>query len=656
MASPRVSAFLKAWRRLFRDFWLADQGPWASVALVCCAVLASLSASALLISAAAHGLLFVLGEARWTLVFPYLQPALSLWTLPGLSGPRLVLVLLAAALGVVALGARQAAAWRLRWWALVALLTLLVVGTAVDVAFTEGNGAVMEALNARSAPRFWAAATGLGAIYLLTLPLQYLSGYGQQCLALVWRASATTALQRSYLHNHAYDRLERQASSATDVLIDNPDQRIADDVNRAVFSSTELLFGFCGSLLSLAAYVLVLVRISGWLVLALAASTLIGNVSMVTLVRRLTGLSVRQQGLEADYRYALMHLRSHAEAVAMLRGERVVGLGLLQRFQPLLRNLERVIRWRELVTQGSALYAFVMQFVPYLILASAYFSGRLGLGPLTVGSIAFGQVQVALSFLIDRADAFAGLFASLQRIGDLHQACSSSLPASATPDAEEVRPLSGTALVRIEGLSVGHPQDQRLLIRGLQLTLATGERLLITGPSGCGKTTLLRVLAGLMVPVAGQVRMPPPRDWMLLPQQPFMPLGSLRQQLTFPRRRSAAADAQLRRLMERVGLAQLAARYPSLDAVDDWAHVLSGGEQQRVAIVRLLLQPPRLVLLDEATSATDLASEADLYQQLINTGFTCISVGHRPSLRAFHTRELRLDGRGGWRLLSAGPG
>lgn len=642
-------AFLKEWRRLFRDFWLADLDRLSSLGLVLCAVLAALSASALLISASAHGLLFVLGEARWRLVFPYLQPALRLWHVPGLSMAGLALVMAAAVVGVAALTVRLASPWRRRWWSLLALLILLVVGTAVDVAFTEGNGAVMEALNARQAPRFWAAAMGLGGIYLLTLPLQYFSGYGQQCLALVWRASATTALQRLYLQDHAYDRLERRPALPADGLIDNPDQRIADDVNRVVFSSTELLFGFCGSLLSLAAYVLVLVGISGWLVLALAVSTLIGNVSIATLVRRLTGLSVRQQGLEANYRYALMHLRSHAEAVAMLRGERAVGVGLLQRFQPLLRNLERVIRWRELVTQSSGLYAFVMQFVPYLILASAYFSGRLGLGPLTVGSIAFGQVQAALSFLIDRADAFAGLFASLQRIGDLQQACGSASPPSASPGLAD-RPLAGDPLVRIDGLSVGHPQDQRLLIQGLQLTLDVGERLLITGPSGCGKTTLLRVLAGLMTPVAGQLRMPPRHDWMLLPQQPFMPLGSLRQQLTFPRRRSAAADGQLRRLMDLVGLEQLAARYPSLDAEDDWAHVLSGGEQQRVAMVRLLVRPPRLVLLDEATSATDLASEAHLYDLVRKAGFTCISVGHRPSLRAFHTQELRLDGRGGWQL------
>ncbi|MFM7361176.1 MAG: ABC transporter ATP-binding protein/permease [Cyanobium sp.] len=649
-ASPAFRDFLGEWQRQIRAFWLVDLAPLRGAALLMCAVLASLAGSGLLIGGASHLLRALLGAERLERAFPYLQPALALWHLPG--EPWLLLGLIAGlgVLGVAWLPARLPRALRRRWWALLALLTLLVVATAVDVAFTEGNGAVMEALNARSAPRFWASALGLGAIYLLTLPLQYLNGCGQQCLGLVWRASATTALQRSYLRGYAYDRLERQASAGAARPIDNPDQRIAEDMNRVVFSSTDLLFGFYATLLSLAAYVLVLAKISAWLLVALAGATLIGNVSIAALVRRLAGLSVRQQGLEADYRYALMHLRSHAEGVAMLRGERAVSLGLLQRFQPLLANLERVIRWRELVSQSSGLYAFVMQFVPYVILAGAYFSGRLGLGPLTVASIAFGQVQIALSFLIDRADAFSGLFASLHRVSQLQRACGprGSVPSGPAPVSH---PQAQNALVCIEALSVGHPQGRGLLIEALQLRLAPGERLLISGPSGCGKTTLLRVLAGLLDPVQGSVLLPPERQWMLLPQQPYMPLGSLRLQLTFPRHRSAAADPQLRRLLARVGLAELAERYPSLDAEDDWARVLSGGEQQRLAIGRLLLYRPRLVLLDEATSATDLASESQLYRLLLEENFSLISVGHRPSLRAFHQHELRLDGRGGWQLL-----
>ena len=644
-SAPALGTFLREWRQAIAAFLFGTLSPWRAAALLSCAALAALAASGLLIAGAARLLLAMLGHQRLGMAFPYLVPALELWHLPGQPWLALLLTVVGGGIGLLVLPKSLSSAMHRRWWVLLALLTLLVVGTAVDVAFTEGNGAVMEALNVRNAPRFWASALGLGAIYLLTLPLQYLNGYGQQCLALVWRAGATADLQRCYLRRHAYDRLERRASVEPQSRIDNPDQRIADDLERVVFSSTDLLFGFCATLLSLAAYVLVLVGISGWLVLALVVATLVGNASIATLVRQLSGLSVRQQRLEADYRFALMHLRSHAEGVAMLRGERAVAVGLLQRLQLLLRNLERVIRWRELVTQSSALYGFVMQFVPYLILATAYFTGHMGLGQLTVGSIAFGQVQTALSFLIDRADAFSGLFASLHRVSQLQNACQVD-GASSSPRSDPVP----ACLVQVRGVSVAHPRGGSLLIEDLQLSLARGDRLLISGPSGCGKTTLLRVMAALVDPVAGDVCLPPDHDWMLLPQQPYLPLGSLRQQLTFPRYRSAAVDGALRELLDQVGLFDVSQRYPSLDAVDDWARVLSGGEQQRLSIVRLLLHRPRLVMLDEATSATDLDSERRLYGLLLKDGFTVISVGHRPSLRAFHQRELHLDGRGGWQL------
>jgi len=206
-------------------------------------------------------------------------------------------------------------------------------------------------------------------------------------------------------------------------------------------------------------------------------------------------------------------------------------------------------------------------------------------------------------------------------------------------------------------LAVAHPGGGRPLLEGLDLALTAGQRLLITGPSGSGKTTLLRVLCGLVPAAAGRLQLPAPERILVLPQQPFLPLGSLRDQILFPAAAdpSALGDGELRLLMKQVGLAALAARYPDLGQEEDWSRVLSGGEQQRLGFARLLLRRPALVILDEASSALDLQAEEALYGLLVAAGPTVVSVGHRPSLRAFHHWELALEGGGGWRFAPIMP-
>ena len=237
-------------------------------------------------------------------------------------------------------------------------------------------------------------------------------------------------------------------------------------------------------------------------------------------------------------------------------------------------------------------------------------------------------------------------------------------------------------MLRLEQLVVSHPDRDQPLLGDLDLELHAGERLLVTGPSGCGKTSLLRVLGGLLPPGGGRIVWPSPLTLMVLPQKPYLPLGNLREQLLFPSGGAPLASARpgnpqqeaacgegrvtlpplqhprdddsLRDLLRRVHLQELVQRHPDLAVEQDWERVLSGGEQQRLAFARLLLRSPDLVVLDEATSALDEANEAHLYRLLIDAGCALISVGHRPGLRAFHQRELRLDGQGGWCLRALG--
>ena len=197
------------------------------------------------------------------------------------------------------------------------------------------------------------------------------------------------------------------------------------------------------------------------------------------------------------------------------------------------------------------------------------------------------------------------------------------------------------------------PRSQRCLIRDLSLEVNNHQRLLVVGPSGCGKTSFLRLVSGLWPAAAGHVERPPLGDLMFIPQKPYMLLGSLKEQLCYPLPTDRFSDEQLRHVLEQVRLSQLVSRYPDLEIKQDWPRLLSLGEQQRLAFARLLLNSPCFVVLDEATSALDVATESHLYSLLSERDMAFVSVGHRPTLTAFHDTVLELDGSGAWRLLPA---
>ncbi|MEB3300522.1 MAG: ATP-binding cassette domain-containing protein, partial [Cyanobacteriota bacterium] len=197
------------------------------------------------------------------------------------------------------------------------------------------------------------------------------------------------------------------------------------------------------------------------------------------------------------------------------------------------------------------------------------------------------------------------------------------------------------------------PRSQRTLIRDLNLTVDSQQRLLVVGPSGCGKTSLLRLLSGLWPATTGSVKRPPTSELLFIPQKPYMLLGSLREQLCYPQPPERFSDSQLRHALAEVRLSELVTRYPDLGVKEDWPRLLSLGEQQRLAFARLLLNSPRFVVLDEATSALDVATEKRLYELLVARDLAFVSVGHRPTLTAYHNTVLELDGTGAWRLLPA---
>jgi putative ATP-binding cassette transporter len=282
------------------------------------------------------------------------------------------------------------------------------------------------------------------------------------------------------------------------------------------------------------------------------------------------------------------------------------------------------------------------QVFPLIIQAPRYFARAISLGDVQQTATAFGQVHDALSFFRNAYDDFARYRAVLDRLTGL---LDNDVAARALPHLP-VDEQAGAVVVR--DLTVRRP-DGAPLLEDVSLDLGPGDRLLVTGRSGSGKTTLLRTLAELWPYAEGDVARPTGRRSMFLAQQPYVPLGSLRTALSYPELPETVDDARVREVLGAVSLRHLE---PGLDEEGNWFRTLSPGEQQRLALGRLLLARPDVAFLDEATAALDEGLEYELYTRLRSElpELILVSVGHRSSLEAYHDSRLEIAGEGGWTL------
>ncbi len=366
---------------------------------------------------------------------------------------------------------------------------------------------------------------------------------------------------------------------------------------------------------------------------------IIASVFAFRIGRPLILLNFLQERYNASFRYALVRLRENSENVAFQRGERVEASVLGSRFRDVISNAWAIV-FRSLKFQGFNLaVSQIAQIFTFVVQAPRFFAGQITLGDIQQTGNAFDQVHDSLSFFRNAYDQFASYRAVLDRLTGLLDA-DSAARALPTADVED-----GDGF-QVHDLTVRRP-DERVLVDDLDLDVAAGTSLLVTGPSGGGKTTLLRSLAQLWPYTSGSVRRPADDGSLFLPQQPYLPLGTLRDALAYPGPAKEMDDDHAARLLRQVQLPQLA---DQLDEVDDWARRLSPGEQQRLGFARILVVRPKVVFLDEATSALDEGLEQSLYTLLREElpDMVIVSVGHRSSLRRFHDELLELDADGRW--------
>jgi vitamin B12/bleomycin/antimicrobial peptide transport system ATP-binding/permease protein len=474
--------------------------------------------------------------------------------------------------------------------------------------------------------------------------------YLNQMLQIRWRRWLTHTLLGAWLEDRTYYRLQ-----LTDHGTDNPDQRIADDLAIFCDRTLSLTLGLLSAVVSLVSFVVILWGLSGafslsvgghtfsipgymvWFALAYA---LVGTWLTHAIGRPLVRLNFEQQKFEANFRFALVRFRENAEGIALYHGEAGEMRHLTGRFSDVVRNWWEIMKRQKKLTWFRAGYNQAAVVFPFVVAAPQFFNKTIQLGGLMQTASAFNQVQDALSWFVNAYVQLAEWKATVDRLTSFHNATAQARYA-AQHQAGVTVTCAEQADFTAENVHIALPNGKSLLAP-VDLILPPRSSVLVTGPSGSGKSTLFRALAGIWPFGRGTIKQPATARVLFLPQKPYLTIGTLRDQLTYPARGDAFTDSVLRQTLRDCGLPQLVDR---LEEEQHWAQVLSGGEQQRVAFARALLHQPQWLFMDEATASLDEASEEHLYT-LLHTRLpdtSIISIGHRPTLAQFHQRQLRFE-------------
>ncbi|HEY9894597.1 MAG TPA: ABC transporter ATP-binding protein/permease [Candidatus Sericytochromatia bacterium] len=568
--------------------------------------------------------------------------------------------------------------WQARGLLLGVVLFLLAY-TGLSVVLNNKRGVLISALSAKDESRFWETVVIFIGVLVIYAPLLAGYRYLRDRLSLQWRRWLTNRFVDNYFGDRAYYNL-----STSDVDIDNPDQRIAEDVRSFTQESLTFLLVLVESVLAVIAFSGVLLGISRSLVLFLLLYAIVGTlVTTVVFGKPLVRLNFEQLKKEADFRFSLVRIRENAEAIAFYRGEEQEATQVKYRFLEVFDNVKRLLLWELNLNVLTNAYEFIPFILPALVVAPAIFAGELEVGKVSEAQGAFIRVFFSLNLVVARFQALTTFGAGINRLYtfatfleqvELEPAKPEAVELEpAEPEAAELEPVepeqtqpieatetAATTLTTIqtitadrlalEHLTLQTPSYQRTLVEDLSIEVPTGQGLLVMGASGCGKSSLLRAIAGLWIAGKGTIVRPDADQILFLPQRPYMVLGSLRDQILYPNTHLEADDQHLTHILEQVNLADLAERFGGFEVERDWADVLSLGEQQRLTFARLLLQKPNYAILDEATSALDADNEAGLYQHLRAIGTTFLSVGHRSTLTQYHQSVLELSQDKTWQL------
>jgi len=527
------------------------------------------------------------------------------------------------------------------------LLGLLVAINGLNVINSYVGRDFITALSERNRRKYAAFAVLYAFVFAGSTLVAVSSRFAEERLRLLWRAWMTGTLIDRYLGDHTYYRLKARAE------VDNPDQRITEDVKSFTQTTLSFLLMSLNATITSVAFLGVLWSITPWLVLVAVAYASAGSAATYLLGRSLARLDDRQLRKEADLRFNLIQVREASETIAVMGIEPAVRDRLRASLGAVVANGRRIIAVTRNVAFVTVGYNYLIQLIPLLIVAPLYLRGKVEFGVVTQSAMAFAQVIGAFSLFVTQFEtlsSFAAVAGRLDRIAE-------AIEQAAAPDPEAIGRVEDPAGDRVafEALTLRAPADRRVLVRDLSLELPRGGTLLVTGPNVAGASALFLATAGIWESGAGRIVVPPPGVLQFAPHRPFAARGTLRQRLQLGLG-AKLADDRLTGALQAAGLGPALARLGGLDAEHDWSGDLAPGEQHLLAVARLLLARPRFAFLDRMNG--DLAPDQMklLYGLLAESGVAYVSLGEPRDLLVYHERILELRDDGGWQAGPAKPG
>lgn len=537
---------------------------------------------------------------------------------------------------------------------LAAIITLTIAAVYMTLLLNEWFNSFYSALQNYDSDAVYRGLLRFTGLAFAHIAFAVYSYYLQQRLALRWRKWITKNYLAKWTGQQMYYRLEMFSQG----MADNPDQRISEDINLFTARTLSFMSGLLRSATTIVCFIFVLWNLSevlsftaagqefhiyGYLVWTALAYSILGTWITHKVGHRLVSLNYLQQKLEADFRFSMVRLRETAESVAFYNGAAKEEAFLSNRFMTLLRNTLFIIKKQKQLSWLTNSYAQIAIIFPFVVAVPRYLSQNISLGGLMQIANCFGKVQDAMSYFVDVYASLAEWQSCAERLlsFDKHIASieketeekSGSLVREETPDRLRLTDVT------ISVPAMDENKRTREIISSAACTIRSGEHVILKGPSGSGKSTLLRTLAGFWPYVKGHISMPAPSEMMFIPQKPYIPMGTSAEAASYPL--ETADEEILSPLLVEYGLSHLMEK-PDTEA--DWSHILSLGEQQKLAFVRVFLRKPKWVFLDEATSAMDEETEEKMYRLLTALpGTTVISIGHRSTLDKWHNRVLRIE-------------